>query len=65
MGTSIRVSNETKAKLARLKREDESFDDLLNRLVSEEEPIVIGSWDEEKANRAREAVARSRESFGR
>lgn len=65
MDTSIRVSNETKAKLARLKREDESFDDLLDRLVSEEEPIVIGAWDEEKANRAREAVERSRESFGR
>ena len=29
MSTSIRVPDETKAKLDRLKREDESFDELL------------------------------------
>lgn len=65
MSTSIRVSDETKEKLDRLKREDESFDELLSRLVSDEEPIRIGAWDSEKADRAREAVARSRASFER
>ncbi|MDS0477078.1 antitoxin VapB family protein [Natrinema sp. 1APR25-10V2] len=65
MGTSIRVSDETKAKLDRLKRDDESFDELLERLVSDEEPISVGVWDSETADRARDAVARSRESFER
>lgn len=65
MSTSIRVSEETKAKLDHLKREDETFDELLRRLAGETEPIEIGAWDEETADRAREAVDRSRVSFGR
>ena len=65
MSTSIRVSEETKAKLDRLKQEDETFDELLNRLANEEEPIEIGAWDSETADRAREAVDRSRASFDR
>lgn len=65
MSTSIRVSEETKAKLDRLKRDDESFDDLLDRLASDEEPIDVGSWDSDTADRARDAIDRSRESFER
>lgn len=65
MSTSIRVSEETKAKLDRLKRDDESFDELLDRLATDEEPIDIGSWDSETADRARDAVSQSRESFER
>jgi predicted CopG family antitoxin len=65
MSTSIRVSDDTKRKLERLKREDETFDELLERLVQSEEPIQIGSWSEEEADRARAAVKRSRESFER
>jgi len=65
MSTSIRVSKETKEKLDRLKRDDESFDDLLDRLATDEEPIEIGAWDSETADRARKAVSRSRESFER
>jgi len=65
MSTSIRVSERTKAKLDRLKRDDESFDELLDRLTNEETPIKIGAWDSETADRARDAVARSRESFER
>ncbi|MWV38550.1 antitoxin VapB family protein [Natrialba sp. INN-245] len=65
MSTSIRVSEETKAKLDRLKRGDESFDDLLERLATDEEPIDVGSWDSETADRARDAVDRSRSSFKR
>ena len=65
MSTSIRVSDDTKQMLERLKREDETFDDLLERLALREKPIDIGAWSEEEADRAREAVKRSRESFGR
>ena len=66
MSTSIRVSDETKAKLARLKREDESWDELLDRLASEESSMNPGVWEGTgKAEPAREAVRRSRESFER
>lgn len=65
MSTSIRVSEETKEKLDRLKRDDESFDELLDRLASDEEPIAIGSWDSDTADRARDTIDRSRESFDR
>lgn len=61
--TSIRVSDETKAKLASLKREDETWDEFLNRLVTAEKPIAVGAWSEREAERAREAIDRSRESF--
>lgn len=33
MGTSIRISEETKRKLEAVKREDETFDQLLDRIV--------------------------------
>jgi len=65
MSTSIRVSERTKEKLDRLKRDTESFDDLLDRLANDEQPIDIGAWDSETADRAREAIDRSRESFER
>lgn len=65
VSTSIRVSDDTKRMLERLKREDETFDELLERLAQSEQPINIGAWSEEQADRAREAVNRSRESFER
>ena len=65
MSTSIRVSDETKRMLERLKREGETFDELLERLAQSEKPINVGAWSEEKADQAREAVKRSRESFDR
>lgn len=65
MSTSIRVSDETKELLERVKRDDETFDELLRRLAGDEQPIDIGAWSSEKADRAREAVEASRESFGR
>lgn len=51
--------------LESLKKEDETFDELLERLVQNEQPIAIGAWSEEDADRARAAVKRSRESFER
>ena len=65
MSTSIRVSDDTKRLLERLKRDDETFDELLERLAQSERPIEIGAWNEEEAERARAAVKRSRESFER
>jgi predicted CopG family antitoxin len=63
MSTSIRVTDETKDKLSRLKRDDETWDEFLSRLADDEEPINVGSWSDKEAERAREAVKRSRESF--
>lgn len=63
MGTSIRVSDDTKEKLDRLKGGDETWDEFLSRLADHEEPINIGAWSEEEAERARGAIRRSRESF--
>ncbi|PSQ40711.1 hypothetical protein BRD07_06765 [Halobacteriales archaeon QS_9_68_42] len=65
MSTSIRVTDDTKRMLESLKREDETFDELLERLAQSERPINIGAWSGEKADRARGAVERSRESFER
>jgi len=65
MSTSIRVSDDTKSMLESLKREDETFDELLERLIESERPINIGAWSEEEANSARDAIERSRESFER
>lgn len=63
MSTSIRVSDETKALLERLKHEDETFDELLYRIASEEEPIKVGAWSDEEAERAKERVRESREEW--
>ncbi|MEZ3117628.1 antitoxin VapB family protein [Halobaculum sp. MBLA0147] len=63
MSTSIRVSDDTKRMLERLKRDEETFDELLERLAQSEQPIDVGAWGAERADRARDAVRRSRESF--
>jgi predicted CopG family antitoxin len=65
VSTSIRVSDETKAKLSRLKRDEETWDEFLSRLATDEDPINVGAWSDEEAERARDAVEESRESFGR
>ena len=65
MSTSIRVTDDTKKMLESLKRDDETFDELLERLAQTEKPINIGAWSAEDADRARDAVKRSRESFER
>lgn len=66
MSTSIRVSDETKEKLKRIKQEDETFDELLSRLADIEDKMAdsAGVWaGTDKADNAREAIERSRESF--
>ena len=51
--------------LESLKREDETFDELLERLAQSKKPINIGAWSEEQADRAQKVVERSQESFER
>jgi predicted CopG family antitoxin len=64
MSTSIRVSDETKQKLARLKRDDESWDEFLDRLADEGSGMTAGAWSgTDKPEKAREAIERSRQSF--
>ena len=58
MSTSIRVTDDTKRMLESLKQEEETFDELLERLAKSEKPINIGAWSEEQADQAREAVDR-------
>jgi predicted CopG family antitoxin len=65
MSTTIRVSDETKRLLARLKREDETFDELLERLARDGEGMDPGVWSDETADAARERLKESRESFER
>lgn len=65
VGTNIRVTEETKEEFSRLKREDETWDEFLRRLADGKEPVDIGAWSDDEADRAREAVERSRESFDR
>jgi predicted CopG family antitoxin len=66
MSTSIRVSDETKEKLKRIKQEDETFDELLSRLADIEDKMAdsAGAWaGTDKADNAWETIERSRESF--
>jgi len=68
MSKSIRVDEETHAALAALKQEDETYDDLLSRLLAERQKIVAegaGLWaGSDAADAARAARNRSKESIG-
>ena len=68
MSSSIRISDETKAKLEAVKREDETFDELLTRLLRERRETVragAGLWeDTDAAERAREARAEMKRGVG-
>lgn len=64
MSTSIRVDEETKERLERLKHEDETWSEFLDRLATDASSMEAGAWKgTEKAELARNAVKRSRESF--
>lgn len=68
MSTTIRVTEETKARLERLKGDTESFDDLLSRLADVEAHMAqsAGAWaDTERAEHVRAERERLKESFGR
>lgn len=69
MSKSIRVDEETHAALAALKRDDETFDDLISRLVEVRREVVsegAGLWsDSDAADAARDARDRMKEDVGR
>lgn len=68
MSKSIRVDDDTHAALAALKGEDETFDELLSRLVRERRESIregAGLWaDSDAAERAREARAEMKDDVG-
>lgn len=61
--TSIPVDAATKKRLDRLKRDDETWDEFLERVTAEEERIEAGAWSDEEAERAKESIRRSRENW--
>lgn len=69
MSKSIRVEEDTHSALAALKGENESFDDLLCRLVEERREAIregAGLWEgTDAAEKAREARERAKQGVGR
>jgi predicted CopG family antitoxin len=69
MSKSIRVADDTHAALAALKGEDETFDELLSRLVDERRESIqagAGLWaDSDAAAKARAARRELKQDVGR
>mgnify|MGYP000482837538 FL=1 len=64
MSTSIRVDEDTKERLERLKHESETWSEFLDRLATDAGTMEPGAWaGTDKPEKAREAIKRSRESF--
>ncbi|WP_066416370.1 DUF7557 family protein [Halorubrum aethiopicum] len=61
--TSIPVDSSTKERLDRLKRDDETWDEFLERVTTPEEGIQAGAWSDERADRAKESIRESRENW--
>ena len=61
--TSIPVDTATKQRLDRLKRDDETWDEFLERVTATEEPIEAGAWSDEQAEQAKESIRKSREHW--
>jgi predicted CopG family antitoxin len=61
--TSIPVDSETKERLDELKREDETWDEFLRRVASDDEPIQKGFLSEDGAEEVKKNIEKSRESF--
>lgn len=61
--TSIPVDTATKERLDRLKRDDETWDEFLERVTATEQPIEAGAWSDEEAERAKESIRKSRENW--
>lgn len=61
--TSIGVDAETKERLDRMKRDDETWDAFLERVTATEEPIEAGAWSDEEAERAMESIRESRRNW--
>jgi len=61
--TSIPVDSEMKEQLDERKKEGETWNEFLARTVLSDEPIKKGFLSEEGAERARENIKKTRESF--
>lgn len=61
--TSIGVDAETKERLDRMKRDDETWDAFLERVTATEEPIEAGAWSDEEAERAMKSIRESRRNW--
>jgi hypothetical protein len=61
--TSIPIDESTKQWLDRLKRDDETWDEFLERITTTEEPIEAGAWSDEEAERAKASIRQSRENW--
>jgi predicted CopG family antitoxin len=59
----IRVSDAVKRELDRRRREGESYNDVLERLLEDERDLLagFGRWSDEDAERVREARERSKQ----
>ena len=59
----IRVSEETKERLRRRKRDDESFNDVITRLLDEDRDLLagFGAGNDRDGERLAETVARRKE----
>ena len=61
--TSIPVDETTKERLDALKRDDETWDEFLCRVASEDEPIQRGDLSSEALDAIEENIKKSRKSF--
>ena len=61
--TSIPVDAETKSRLDKLKRDDETWDEFLQRTALSDEPIETGFLSVKGAEAAKENIQKTRESF--
>jgi hypothetical protein len=61
--TSIPVDEATKDRLDKLKRDDETWDEFLERTALSEDPIETGFLSDEGADEARKNIEKTRESF--
>jgi len=46
-----------------MKRDDETWDEFLERVTSDEEPIEAGAWTDDEAEQAMEKIRQSRKSW--
>lgn len=61
--TSIPVDSATKEWLDRLKQDDETWDEFLERIITPVKPIEAGAWSDEEAERAKASIRKSRENW--
>jgi len=61
--TSIPIDESTKEQLDELKRDDETWDEFLERVALSEQPIKKGFLPEEGSEAVGKAIEETRESF--